>query len=90
MKKIFKYTLEEEKEQHIVMPMDAKILCAKTINNAIYLWAIVDPDAQEETRVIHVIGTGWDMTQKQEHLLYIDTVEQCGGVLIWHIFEEIK
>jgi len=86
--KIFKYPLKEEMEQHIGMPMGAKILCAKTINNAIYLWAIVDPDAQIETRVIHVIGTGWDMTLKHERLSYINTVEQCGGSLIWHIFEE--
>ena len=54
------------------------------------MWAIVEPDAEREPRVIEVVGTGNpmpDVTDEGLARCHIATVQTCQGRLVWHVFE---
>jgi hypothetical protein len=68
----------------VEMPKGAKILHAQTQREIPCVWALVDPDANLETRYFYIVGTGDDMPSDGR---YVGTVSQQDGVYIWHIFE---
>jgi hypothetical protein len=87
MKRIFKYELSITDVQTLDLPHAARILSVMEQQNNIVLYALID----DEETVIHghtikIVGTGhpfpdcdaWD---------YLGTVQQYGGVFVWHIFE---
>ena len=80
MKTIHKYTIE--------LPSGAEILTCQFQRGNLCLWALVNPDAPLETRIIRVYGTGHpvkaDIVQR-----YIGTVQDRAGYLVWHVFEEL-
>lgn len=81
---IFKYQLKVTDEQTIRMPKDAMILTAQAQGQFfICLWAIVDPDAEQEERTFEIIGTGNHVSLRPRE--YIATVQL--GLFVWHIFE---
>jgi len=51
------------------------------------MWALVDPEAEEEVRVFVVVGTGHPMADEISAFDYIDTFQIHGGQLVWHLFE---
>lgn len=44
MKKIFKYKLQQEGRQEIIMPVGAKPLHVAVQHDDVCLWALVDPE----------------------------------------------
>lgn len=80
-KEIWKYTLKVG-NQTVVLPQDAKILCAKAQKGQITIWAVVKPRAILETREIEVRGTGWPFDAVGD---YIDSV--IVGDFVWHVFD---
>lgn len=82
---IWKYQLLHKENQHIDMPGDAKVLCVQVQDGIPCLWAKVDPAAKPRTRTISVIGTGWVFECRPR--AYIDTFQQAGGALVYHVFE---
>lgn len=90
MKKIFKYPLRAEGQQTITMPKGGEILSVQFQNGAICVWALVNPDAEPEGRVIDIFGTGHPVLPvdalgaTRKHL---GTVQDAG--LVWHVFEVI-
>lgn len=85
MKKIFKYELPIIGLNQIQMPVGSKLLCVQMQGDVICLWALVDPDRLNWEVRIMVIGTGHEV---ESNLHYIGTVQQLGGTIVWHIFEE--
>ena len=70
------------------MPKDAEILTVQTQNGKPCLWALVDPKAETEIRVIEIFGTGHpvlsDMGTSRK---YISTFQMQEGRLVFHVFE---
>lgn len=78
--------LEITDEQNLMMPEGAEILTAQIAGGAsLCLWALVNPDAPKQRRVIEILGTGNPAPDVERR--YISTVQMAGGALIWHIFE---
>lgn len=85
-KTVYKYPLEIEDEQVVLLPTGARILTVQQQNNNIFLWALVNPtstNAQAFTIRIH--GTGHAISDSDE-LEYINTVQLYGGKLLFHVF----
>ena len=89
MKKIYKYPLEIEDTQFVELPLGAEILTAQMQGNQLCLWAMVNtsPEAINKNRRIEIIGTGSPVPTGD--LKYISTFQMMGGVLIFHVFENI-
>lgn len=84
MKTIWKFQLGLTANQTLMMPKDAKILCAQTQNDIPQLWALVESDNTEEERFIEIYGTGHKVLEKRK---YISTIQLEGGSFIYHVFE---
>lgn len=89
MKTIYKYTIAILDKQEVVMPLGSKILTVQEQNGKLRLWAMVDTDTKvKEIRGIAIYGTGNPMDSHMETFKYITTVQQHGGCLVWHVFEQ--
>lgn len=84
---VYKYALANGTAQTIEMPTGAHILCVQIQHGVVCLWALVNPNNEPEPRVIRIVGTGHEFTGPVQ---YIGTVQQVGGVFVWHVFEVIQ
>ena len=77
----------------IMMPKSAEILCVQTDqkNNHPTIWALVDPEAEEEERDFELYGTGhqisFDMGVERK---YIGSYQYQRGEFVGHIFERLN
>ena len=85
MKVIYKYRVEVD--EPVILPGDAEILHINSQNNAIQLWALVDPSSPDELRKIYIFGTGQPLPDSGG-LEYINTFLMDGGEYVFHAFEE--
>lgn len=85
-KSIFKYEIKMEDSQIVMMPKNAEILCSDVQYGKMCLWALVNPNAEKESRLIIVKGTGHSIDE--ENMKYIGTNQMMEGHLVWHIFEK--
>ncbi len=83
-KTIWKFELNGRVE----MPVGAKILCCQSQKGVACLWALVNPEGETEDRRFIVHGTGHPVPDESER--YIDTYQELGGALIWHVFEKVQ
>ena len=94
-KTIWKFELEIGDNQKLELPIGAEILTVHTQNEIPCLWALVDPDADQETRHFEVYGTGhpvrYDSNRAKPKLgidrIYIGTFQLHNGILVFHVFE---
>jgi len=88
MASIWKFPVSEESTvNYIEMPAGAKILTAQRQGNGpVCIWSICDGNIPRVRRMIEVFGTGWNFenNSKRKH---ISTIQDDGGALIWHIFD---
>ena len=87
---IWKFSLPIVDRQTVTMPKDANILSVQQQSGILQMWAIVEPDAEREPRVIEIVGTGNpmpDVTDEGLARCHIATVQTCQGRLVWHVFE---
>lgn len=90
-KQIWKVKLTLNSMQKIKLPKDAEILTAQEQDQTLMLWALVNPNNEEETRNIEIFGTGHNVyfntgTERE----YITTVQIKTQGLVWHIYEKIN
>lgn len=85
--KIFKYPVMVIDRQEIQLPTGAQILKVEIQGDdeEAFMWALVDPDAELETRKFRLAGTGHLIEERNLH--HIDTFQMLSGRLIWHFFE---
>jgi hypothetical protein len=73
------------------MPVGAKVLKAASQiaggESRLFLWALVDPEAEKELRAFEVYPTGLAEVKDPDELVYIDTVFMRDGMLVFHVFE---
>lgn len=87
-KVIWKYILETTDSQELIMPKGACVLTVQTQNNTPCLWALVNPNAEKESRIFETFGTGHPIccaTDMQRN--YIGTYQMHGGSFVLHVFE---
>ncbi len=72
--------------QTMKLPTGARILSVQPQRGFVQMWALCDPDAPTEDRIILAVGTGqpWEQTEKLEH---ISTWQEDGETLVFHAFE---
>ena len=86
MKKIYKYPLEIQDEQNVLLPTGAKILTVQSILDKPYLYALVNPTAPNNMAVtIRTFGTGHPISDS-DYLEYIGTFQIYNGTLVFHVF----
>ena len=87
-KNIWKYEIKITDDQSIKMPKGAEILTVQTQDGNPCIWALVDPEADLEYRMIEVFGTGhpihYDMGIDRK---YIGTIQIVEAGLVFHVFE---
>lgn len=90
-KRIFKYLLKLEHKVDVYMPKGAQILHVHVQNDDVYLWALVDPTANDQCRSFEIHGTGHAI-HNIDQLCYIGTVHIEGAAQVdwvWHVFERL-
>lgn len=91
MKVIYKYRLPFKEQAEVVMKKGAKIIRIEGLDGALWIWAICDSDAEEETRHFSLYKTGGEMPEDiLTNYLYLG----CGAILIqmelmMYVFEKI-
>ena len=90
MKKIWKFEIDELGRTQIYnMPAGARILSYRSQSAKFCLWALVAPEAAEESRIFVVYYTGDKIELYEgEELQFIGTVMRSAQV--YHCFEIIK
>lgn len=83
MKTIWKYTMKPQCSHD--MPKDAQLLSVREQGDEICMWALVDPEAEKETRHFVGFGTGHDVPDRP--MTFIGTAHLHGGMLVFHVFE---
>jgi hypothetical protein len=98
--RIYMYPLEVTDRQTVRMQDRARILTVQEQDGVLCLWALVDPDAPLLRREILIVGTGHPVPDEVAQCyedeftrhpqgsggLYIGTVQQADGALVWHVF----
>lgn len=89
-----KYMLQITDEQTVMMPFGAQILSVQfqkdhNHRDNLQLWALIDETStNKQHREIRIVGTGNPI---EEHPgVFIGTVQEAGGALIWHVFDATK
>jgi hypothetical protein len=86
METIYKYEIDPY-EPGIEMPKGAEILTVAFQDEAFYIWAKVNPDAEKETRNFQAFGTGHSIPEGMgTDYEYIGTGFMYNG-LVFHAFE---
>jgi len=87
-KTIWKFPINVVGHGFIAMPKGAEILTVQTQDDAPFIWAVVNPDAEKEDRYFEVYGTGHPIYQDMGvNRKYIGTFQQPP--LVWHLFERL-
>jgi hypothetical protein len=88
MKTIWKFNLTLTDSQYIKMPKAAEILTIQRQNEQACLWALVNPNAEKETRYFEIHGTGNPILESDNReRKYIGTFQQ--PLFVWHVFERV-
>jgi len=85
---IWKYLIPGSSNE-LDIPKNSRLLSVGLKDKEIYLWALVDPEAEQESKIVHVFATGEGITYNTGALKFIGTVIDEDG-LVWHVFEEVK
>lgn len=88
-KAIYKYRLPFMEKAQVVMKEDADIIRVDGLDGALWLWAIVDTEAEEEIRHFELFKTGGEMPDNIEEYIY----HGCGAIfiqmeLMMYVFEK--
>ena len=80
---IWKFPLELTNKQEVQMPVGANVISVDNQHGQICMWALVNDEAEKETRTFEVVGTGHYMRDIDRD--FVGTVQQ--GPFVWHVFE---
>jgi hypothetical protein len=83
---IWKYKLEEEDLQTVVMPKEAKAISAQTQKEIPCIWALVDTEAPLVSRTVVIVPTGEPVTVDLSNYDFVGTIQLSNGHYIQHVF----
>lgn len=86
---VYKYEIPFSDVAEVKLPKGAEVLHLRALSGAggpITMWALVEPDAEMETRTFRIAGTGHGIFDDVSH---IDTIyyDIPGSPLVFHVFE---
>ena len=84
---IHKYVLDVEDVQEIDMRAGAEILNVASINDSIYIWAKVDPNAEKVKRRFGLAGTGSSPVGHEIDGRYIGMAVTMNGLYVWQVYD---
>lgn len=86
MKRIYKFPIAAELDQHVVMPAGARILTVGVQNGDVVLWAECDDDHAWLGRQIIVTMTGGT---PPDNAVYVGTfqLDSPGGRFVGHVYD---
>ncbi len=84
MEVIYKYELQVQGTQNVVMPIGHEILSIQEQQGRIMMWAKVDKTTKERPVKIHMFGTGFDLPEFYTGD-FLATVQVSD--LVWHYFK---
>lgn len=88
MRSVYKFPLHEPTSS-VVIPKGARILTVATQHGVPTFWALVEPQAELETRVFVAYGTGHTLPDDPGE--YIGTAHDVDGSgLVFHVFEATR
>lgn len=80
---IWKFPIELTFEMQLIeLPKPARILSAGVQGNDIVIWAVVDPEAEPQNRLVQVVPTGGRVPADAT---FLNTVFM--GAFVFHVFE---
>lgn len=85
---VYKYQLNASQATRLELPVGATPLRVDIQSGSYCLWAMVDPDAETETRTFEIFGTGHPMPDFERR--FINTFLVNGGSYVFHAFERIE
>jgi len=86
--KIYKYTIEAADSFTVDMPSGAQVLSVGVQHGQPRLWALVNPKNDLTPHRFYVRGTGHD-AHGMDTELFVGTFQMDGGVLVFHVFEDV-
>lgn len=89
MMSVYKYPVEIDDDQMVLMPQDAVILSFAEQRGTFCLWALVNPTSPLTPRRIRIAGTGHPIEIPAANLKFIGTTLLHGGSLVFHAFEVV-
>ena len=91
MKAIYKYPLPVQEKYSIELPKGAKILRVEDVAGLFFLWAIVDTEAELESRNLEFYKTGQPIEADLEYLVFLGTCKLfIMQELCLYVFENTK
>jgi hypothetical protein len=84
--RVFKYAAPLDDTFEVRLPVGAQILSVGEQGVGLYFWALVNPDADMQTRRFH-----WRRTGHQADGVgrFVGTVLVQGGARVFHLFEAL-
>lgn len=83
MRIIYKYELEIDNINTIIMPSEHVILKVAEQDGKLFFWAEVETNAEEIGKIFMIYGTGQELSHSG--FGYLDSVIMSSG-LVWHIY----
>lgn len=91
MQTIWEFPLKVTDEQTVSMPKGATVLSVGNQNEQVCIWAMAKyPTTEYEQRQFVIIGKGNPFHGDYLTLAFIGMAMQCGGAMVWHVFERIE
>lgn len=85
---IYKYKVAPVSHSVVRVPIGAELLHVRVQHNALYIWALVEPDQKEmESKIFRIVGTGKPIEEPRELLHYWGTFFIDNGGITYHVFE---
>jgi hypothetical protein len=84
---IWKYKIPIRDLFEIEMPKDAGVLCVQMQGDTPCIWVRVGDKEPLEKRAFAIVGTGQSFND--DEYFYVETFQQYGGQLVWHLFERL-
>lgn len=89
MKTIWKYKLNVNDYNAVIIPKGAIPLSVQVQDEVVCLWCLINPDEKEnEERLFRMVGTGHLIEDKK--LNYIGTFQLYNGGFVGHLFEVLR
>ncbi|WP_312697089.1 DUF7352 domain-containing protein [Sphingobacterium mizutaii] len=87
METIYKYDVNIDDQQTVVMPEGYKILSIQVQDREVKLWALVNPENIPVAVKIYIRGTGHPCKGMMDKK-YISTFQMRNGQLVFHAFTD--
>lgn len=88
MRSIYKYKIATDTEKLSLDAPVVRFLSAQVQRSQICIWAEIDTERPDRHFMFAPIGTGWNLSDFPhfDKMTYLDTVQQYGGDLVWHLY----